>query len=207
VEGGIDNCPTELYSGDNGVRFGIKVMLPMDVSIPMDKDGKGWRLRMEAYNSVDGSQSFKFMMGLWKLICSNGAGIWHGRFCVTQRHTASLADVNLNIICGEALVDVKNVVKRMERWGGIQIDKEKRDVVNLELRNHFGSTANRVGRIYDEGKDPSLSRMVVPGLSPDRTAYRLYNALTWVGSRMPNAIDSAKTLSKVEEFMGATFRN
>jgi len=83
--------PAELYVGDNGARFGLRLVFPTLVCDP--GDGHPAAGQIELLNSVDRSLPLRLVMGFLRLVCSNGLVVGEGVTNLLEIHRKGRADV------------------------------------------------------------------------------------------------------------------
>ena len=91
----------ELTITDYGERMALSLYLPENYSFDPG-DGHPLALRLECFNSVDGSTRFRALMGWFRFVCSNGLIIGVTRSDVRRRHIGDigLSDVEAVLISG-----------------------------------------------------------------------------------------------------------
>jgi len=147
----------ELKITEYGERMALSLYLPDKFSFDPG-DGHNLSLRLECFNSVDGSTRFRALMGWFRLVCSNGLVIGVTRSDVRRRHVGDiqLSDVGAVLICGieESEKEKKNFLEWRKR--GVQPEQLKR-WVNEELRKGWGfKAAARAYHISQTGHDAEV---------------------------------------------------
>jgi len=83
-----ENVRAELTITEYGERMALSLYLPDKYSIDPG-DGEVMALRLECFNSVDGSSRFRVLMGWFRFVCSNGLIIGVTRADVRRRHVGN----------------------------------------------------------------------------------------------------------------------
>ena len=95
-------------------------------------------------NSHDGYNSFKFMLGLFRLVCSNGLVV-----CDNQMVNMSIRHINytfeeLRRIVAQAIEEVPNIVATMNKMRTIELsDAQKKDIARsmFKIRKNVDENA------------------------------------------------------------------
>ena len=164
-------------------------------------------LRLECFNSVDGSCRLVILFGWFRLVCSNGLVIGDTKIEIRERHGRHL-DLNAATSrIDDALRSVETDRRRIKKWEQqrVQID----DIAawsDGQVSKRWGKkAAARVFHICDSGRDVELADPFEPGLatkkrvrflyrvpgSPERatTRYDVSQALSFVATRRNNAAE------------------
>jgi hypothetical protein len=170
--------------------------------IPKDKKSLG--LRLECFNSVDGSSRLAVVLGWLRFVCMNGLIIGETLCFFKDIHNKHL---NLEKITGIITDGLKKVDKdkvRMATWEKAPLEQTRLEAwVNTELPKKWGKkAATRIYAICQEGNDvelmdpfqsalPSKKQtkpvQAVPGsVVPAANLYDLSQALSWVASSRSN---------------------
>lgn len=162
------------------------------------------RLRLECYNSVDGSARLVILLGWYRMICSNGMIIGESKAEFSDMHDQGLNTSIVPTVISKGLEAVKNDQARMRRWEQRKVD----DLVlgawaNGPLASKWGKkAASRIYWICSEGRDskitdpfaegratekPILLLGNVPGSpNPARNIYDVSQAMAWVSTNTKN---------------------
>jgi hypothetical protein len=170
-----------------------------------DAHGKKLDLRLECFNSVDGSSRLVILFGWFRLVCTNGLVIGETKIEIKERHgqTLDLASVPHRI--QRALEAVQADRDRMQRW---QTEKVGIDMIipwaDEKVAEAWGKkAAARVFHICVVGKDIEIADPFAPGKatqkpirylqrvpgSPERAAtkYDVSQALSFVATHRRDA--------------------
>ncbi|MFH2122527.1 MAG: DUF932 domain-containing protein [Pseudomonadota bacterium] len=180
-----------------GERMALSLYLPKEFSFDPG-DSHSMSMRLECFNSVDGSTRFRALMGWYRLVCSNGMVVGVTDSDVRRRHVGDLGldDVERVLSCGvqEAIQERKT----FEQWRKKEIS-QKTFVpwINEDLKSKWGfKAAARLYHICRTGHDaeivgqykgftpvtiPVSSVGEVPG-APDecRNLYDVSQSLAWL---------------------------
>ncbi len=200
----VADLKCEVGLSDFGEWMNLRVYFPRMFNF-IPGDGYPLKLRIEAFNSVDGTSRLKVLLGWFRLVCSNGLVIGKSVVEIKDIH-----DENLDLTC------IADVI----RSGAIKADSEKRrlrvwyehevipgmviDWADDVVAVRWGKkAATRVIGICATGNDvepadpfapgkPSEKSVRIVGAVPGapRTASNLYDvsqALSWVATRRDNA--------------------
>lgn len=137
----VDSVKAELEITNYGERMVLSLYLPDKYSFDPG-DGHQLALRLECYNSVDGSTRFHVFMGWFRFVCSNGLIIGVTRSDIRRRHigTLSLGDLSNVLISG--IQESEKEKKNFERWYQKQIKpSELIPWIEKDLRKGWGFKA------------------------------------------------------------------
>ncbi len=131
----------ELKITEYGERMALSLYLPERYSFDPG-DGHSLALRLECFNSVEGSTRFRALMGWFRFVCSNGLIIGVTRSDLRRRHIGdlSLSDVEAVLISGIEESDKEK--KNFEQWRKREIQPSKlTSWIKEELRKGWGFKA------------------------------------------------------------------
>jgi Domain of unknown function (DUF932) len=172
------------------------------------RNGGQLDLRVEAFNSVDGSARLTILSGWFRFVCSNGLVIGKSLLEVRDVHNPSLDLVKIEEAIAKAILHGRKDRERLTHWQNCRVDKK--DVaawVDGTVADCWGKKAAcRVFHICDSGRDmepdpfvagsPSAvpaeklrSRLpsTVPGaVIPAQNRYDVSQALSWVATQRTN---------------------
>ena len=168
-------------------------------------DGHKLSLRLECFNSVDGSSRLVILLGWFRFICANGAVIGETKAALRDIHDERL-DLSAipNIISG-GLSQVNADLKRLKNWENTALNPHSfQDWVDNHLSEQWGKKAAcRVFHICLNGVDVELTEpfakgdasdkpfkplIAVPGApNPARNLYDVSQALSWIATQRNSA--------------------
>jgi len=186
-----------------GEWMNFRVLLPEKYSLT---DARGYKtgLRLECFNSVDGSSRLMILLGWLRFVCSNGLVIGETKAELRDIHNAYLDLEAIPGIIARGMAQVKSEISRLQRWENEPLNPPVfRAWVNGKLASTWGKKAAcRVFHICEEGIDveitdpfapgpptekPTKAILDVPGAAkPSRNLYDVSQALSWVSTKRTN---------------------
>jgi Domain of unknown function (DUF932) len=184
-----------------------------------DAYGQKLDLRLECFNSVDGSSRLVILFGWFRFVCSNGLVIGETKIEIKERHGQSLDIASIPERIRPVFESVKVDRAKMEQW---ETDKVSIDNImtwtDTKLSEAWGKkAAARVFHICDSGKDVELEDFAlgsatekpvrylgrVPG-SPERanTKYDVSQALSFVATLGNNAEERVARQTDIPSLLG-----
>jgi hypothetical protein len=203
-----------------GGRMALRFVLPRKFGFDPG-DGHPLHLRLECFNSVDGSSRLVVLLSWYRLVCSNGLilGIDRVHQAVIHTETQEIPDVRALVVEGIAALDRERAF--YSRWLKMRITDAALDTwVDGPLKAKWGAlAAARVRLIFKTGCDgefedpfekatPSRKRMVeraaVPGafMTADH-AYAASQALAWVARKRLDVQDQLEYMKQIPDLMNA----
>lgn len=193
----------EVGLSELGEWMNFRIYLPENHGF-VDDHGK-LDLRLEGFNSVDGSTRLVIQFGWFRLVCLNGMIIGETKIDIRERHGQGLDLKKLPERIGNALDAIMTDRSRMERW-----QKEKVMIADVQtwcdktIATEWGKkAAARVFHICDTGRDIKIANPFAKGKatekpvhyldrvggSPDQatTKYDVAQALSFVATHLNNA--------------------
>ena len=159
-------------------------------------------LRLECFNSVDGSSRLLILFGWYRLICSNGLVIGKTKIEINERHQRLDLDAIPERI--RAAMHAVNADRtRMKNWQAAKVAID--DVTawaNKDVTEKWGKkAAARVFHICDAGKDIEIQDPFAPGEATEKPIQYL--------GRVPGSPERAATKYDVSQALSfvATHRN
>jgi hypothetical protein len=184
-------------------------------------DGEELTLRLECFNSVDGSSRLVILLGWFRFICTNGMIIGETKAALRDTH-----DKNLNLevipdIISEGLAKVKEDKERLKRWESFPIQVELLKFegwVDDHLAGECGKKAAcRTLHICRSGADVKLTNPFaggkpsekpikqlddVPGAhKPAKNLYDVCQALSWVATHRNSADERLEWQGRIPELI------
>jgi len=169
----------------------------------IDAHGSKLDLRLECFNSVDGSSRLIILFGWFRFVCANGLVIGETKIEIKERHGQSLDLDSIPKRIRPALEAVEADRLRMKRW-----QAEKVAIADIatwadeDLSEKWGKrAAARVFHICDAGKDIEIEDPFAPGVATEKPIRYL--------SRVPGSPERATTKYDVSQALSfvATRRN
>lgn len=194
----------ELGLSELGEWMNLRIYFPDEFNYtPMD--GQKLNLRLECFNSVDGSSRLVILLGWFRFICTNGMIIGKTKTEIREIHNPYMDLEQIPVIISDAMNLIQDEKERLQKW-------DKQDVpvdqvgkwVNAELTTSWGlKAACRTYHICKNGVDVEITDPFVkanatdkaievicevPGSAkPAKTVYDVSQALSWIASHRNNA--------------------
>ena len=202
VDNGVDpsSLRYELGLSQLSEWMNLRIYFPKKYSI-FDRQGEKTDLRLECFNSVDGSSRLVVLFGWIRFICSNGMIIGKTRLEIRERHAQSLDLDTMKTHIGSVFHDVKLDRNRMRLWDENRVSMDQvKTWIDTEVAKEWGKKAAvRVFYICTTGQDVRITglnrarateqlkvtpKCRVPG-SPElaRTRFDVAQALSFVASQ------------------------
>jgi len=173
-------------------------------------DGNNLSLRLECFNSVDGSSRLVILLGWFRFICSNGLIIGETKASLRDIHDENLnLDVIPNII-SKGLAKVNTDLKRMRRWESSIVELQNLiGWVDHHLAEQWGKKAAcRTLHICRSGADVDLTEKSVKQLNdvpgapkPAKNLFDVCQALSWVATHRNNADERLEWQGHIPELI------
>lgn len=188
------------------------------------KDGNTLGLRLECFNSVDGSSRLVILLGWLRFVCSNGLVIGE-----TKAELKDVHDQHLNLdvipqIIAEGLGKVNADLERLKKWESTAVSADTLKAwANTIVSNTWGKKAAcRAYHICLTGHDveivdpfakgeatekPVAVAEVVPGAAnPAQTLYDVSQTLSWLATNRNNTEERVDWQAAIPEMI-ANLRN
>ena len=152
-----DKVDAELTITEYGERMALRLYLPEKYSFDPG-DGHPMALRLECFNSVDGSSRFRVLMGWFRFVCSNGLIIGVTHADVRRRHVGDFRLEGVGAVLASGLKEFEPEKKNFECWrkAGITL-KQLAPWVDTDLRKGWGfKAAARTFHIASSGSDAKV---------------------------------------------------
>lgn len=215
----LEQLRCELGLSELGEWMNLRIYFPKEYDHEPN-DGNRVGLRLECYNSVDGSSRLIILLGWLRFVCSNGMIIGETKVELRDIHNKYM-DINRipDIVC-DGLEKVNGDRQRLAKWEDIEVSlKDTLPMwINQDLSDAWGKKAAcRVFHICTSGYDveitdpfalgnatekPTKPVMKVPG-APDnaKNLYDVGQALSWVATNRNNAEERLKWQTKIPELV------
>lgn len=206
VDEGIDpsGLHYEVGLSELGEWMNFRIYFPKEYCFE-EASGLKLDLRLECFNSVDGSSRLVILFGWYRLICSNGLVIGKTKIEIRERHGQGLDLASVPGRIRPAFREVEVDRARMKQWRKEKIDiNDVADWANESISETWGKkAAARVFHICESGRDVRIDNPFAPGAAtekpirylqhvpgaPERaeTKYHALQALSFVATRRKNA--------------------
>ncbi len=148
----------ELKITEYGERMALSLYLPERYQFDPG-DSHPMALRLECFNSVDGSTRFRALMGWFRFVCSNGLIIGVTRSDLRRRHVGDLQIEDIGKVLKSGLNDSDTEKKNFEKWRKTPINLKQ--IVSWSentVRKGWGfKAATRVYHIAHTGVDVEVT--------------------------------------------------
>ena len=160
-------------------------------------------LRLECFNSVDGSSRLVIQFSWFRLVCSNGMTVKETTAVLSDIHNQHLSLDRIPEIIAEGLTKVRADKERLQLWEQSPIESLKFNVwVDGHLTDRWGKKAAcRALHICRSGADVELLDLFAGGKASDKQV-KMLDAVPGSSRPAKNLYDVAQTLSWI-----ATKRN
>lgn len=176
-------------------------------------------LRLEFFNSVDGSTRFRALMGWFRFVCSNGLIIGITCSDIRKRHIGDLHLEDVNAVLTSGLEEFKTEKENFKRWRNVVINPNQiTSWVDNELQKGWGfKAAARAYHIMRFGSDAEIGEQFksktptticmkktnpVPG-TPDqcRNLFDLSQILAWLAKERRDVQEQLEWREKIPELI------
>jgi len=203
---------------DLGEWMNLRVYFPNEYNY-VRNDSDSLALRLECFNSVDGSSRLVLLLGWIRFICGNGLVIGETRAELRDIHDEHLDLEPIPEIIGEALKKVKLERERLDNWEKTPIDPEPFQAwINKDVSDALGKKAAcRVFHICKTGHDAKLTKPFAPGEATEKPVelttrvpgspnlagnlFDVSQALSWVANSRTNAEELVEWQAKIPELL------
>ena len=153
-----EEVKAELCITEYGERMALSLYLPEEFAFDPG-DGHPLTMRLECFNSVDGSTRFRALMGWYRFVCSNGMIIGVTQTEVRRRHVGEMGLDDVQTVLGYGLQAADVEKRNFEQWRQRTVAPD--DLVpwiNKELKNGWGfKAAARFYHIARTGHDAEIA--------------------------------------------------
>ena len=186
-----------------------------------DAQGAKLRLRIEGFNSVNGSSSLLILFGWFSFVCSNGMVIGETKIRIEERHRQGLDVTAISKRVGPALKAVELDRRRMKKWQEAVVTSH--DIaawVDEKVTATWGKkAAARTFHICVSGTDVQIENPFAPGHATEKpvlyldrvpgsparatTKYDVSQAMSYVASHRANAEERVAWLEDIPRLLAA----
>lgn len=163
--------------GSKGIRsFHMVALQNDDVTIPDPNGGTEAYVRIILQNSHDGFNSFKFMMGLYRCICSNGLVVCDAEFSVFSIRHINYTFEELQKLVMKVVETVPGIINKRDVMAKTELTEEQKREMATEtyrIRKHL---ASEVKLTLD---DATINDLLYPTRKEDEgnTLWQVFNVL------------------------------
>ncbi len=200
----ISIYPVEIYIGDGGSKFSLRIVLSDIVCDP--GDGHPVAGRLQILNSVDRTIPFRLNMDHFRLVCSNGLRMWESSVDLLEVHLKGRLDqLMIDQAVREGLKHLQGSGKSFEAMVATEIPKGfTRDLLNQISKTWGRREAEEINQAWTQG---IYRKVQVPGVNtPAATVWDLYSTLTWVSGRSRDLAGQLKTSETAHRILSEVLR-
>jgi hypothetical protein len=221
IDAGIEpsDLRYEVGLSELGEWMNFRIYLPDSYNF-VDARGNQLGLRLECFNSVDGSARLVILFGWLRFVCTNGLVIGETKIEIRERHGEGLDLDNTSQRIQPALSAVLGDRSRMMKW---QSQKVAIDAVASWADDHVSEewgkkAAARVFHICDSGKDIAIDDPFAPGAATEKpirylapvpgaparasTKYDVAQAMSFVATHRKNAEERVAWQDEIPRLLG-----
>jgi hypothetical protein len=194
-EAQINLSKVELMITQYGERMALSLYFSEDYSFDPG-DGNPMTLRLECFNSVDGSTRFRALMGWFRFVCSNGLIIGVTRYDMDRRHVGDLQIQDISKVLTSGIKEAETEKKNFERWHKTPISsKNLAPWVDSPLRKEWGfKAATRFFHIAHTGADVDIIGQY-KGSTPTTIAVQVRQPVPGAPKESQNLYDVSQILA------------
>jgi hypothetical protein len=147
----------ELEITEYGERMNLSLYLPDDFGFDPG-DGNWMALRLELFNSVEGSTRFRALMGWFRFVCSNGLIIGITKSDFRRRHIGNLRISDVSTVLLSGIKESEAEIRNFGDWRSQSIQpKRLRNWIENPLKKCWGfKAATRTYHIARSGYDINI---------------------------------------------------
>ncbi len=210
----------ELGLTELGEWMNLRVYFPKEFSHTL-ADGHEIDLKVDCFNSVDGSSRLIVIFGWLRLVCSNGLVIGETKVELRDIHNESLNIGKIPKLVANAMKRVKNDLLRLRGWENapVEIDSVATWVNKCVAEKWGKKAACRTYHICDSGYDVEMVDPFAPGKATEKPTkqvlrvpgaparaknlYDVSQALSWVATRRNNPEERFNWQTQIPELVAA----
>jgi hypothetical protein len=218
----LEHVRASLRITERGERMALIFLFPEDdpYTLILSPRGDQLRLRLQCFNSVDGSMRFIAMLGWYRFVCSNGLVAGEVRVHFRKRHDLYLDPFRIYEVLSTGLSNLMEERTLHTRWPQTRIDNTLlRRWVDGPLKAKWGvKLAARAYCIARTGRDcriplhfekgpPSEKTMeptrAVPGSwVPADNAFAVSQVLSWLAKERHEIPEQVERMREIPELIG-----
>lgn len=214
----LETVKAALRITEYGERMALSLYLPKTYDFDPG-DGYPMALRLECFNSVDGSTRFRALMGWFRLVCSNGLVIGITRSDIHRRHIGNLSIEDIGAVLSSGLQATETEIKNFVQWRNTPIVEDQLNLwIEEALRETWGfKAATRAYHIFMTGYDvdvigpykgntpatiPVLQTARVPG-APEKSqnGYDVSQILAWIAKERRDIQEQLEWKEQIPELL------
>jgi len=208
----------QLEITEYGERMALSLYLPERFSFDPG-DGYPLSMRLEYFNSVEGSTRFRALMGWFRFVCSNGLIIGVTRSDVRRRHVGDLGLDDVETVLSSGIRESDQERHNFEEW--LKKPITPNDIVpwvNKDLKKRWGfKAAARLSHISRTGHDaeivgpykkntpttiPIRKAKKIPGAPSEcKNLYDVSQSLAWLAKERRDVQEQLAWREKIPELI------
>lgn len=214
----LDKGRAELIITEHGERMHFSFYLPEKYEFDPG-DGNKLTMRLECFNSVDGSTRFRVFMGWFRLVCSNGLIIGVTQADVWRRHVGDLSLNGVKDVLSAGLAQTEAEKDNFKKWNTMPVNVNKlKPWCNKELKSKWGfKAATRAYHIAKTGHDVEIAgpykdftpttiatkeTLAVPGCPPIcKNIFDLSQILAWLAKERRDIQEQLEWKEQIAEIL------
>jgi len=175
-----EEVKAELSLTDFGERMRLRVLFPDKFGFEV-REGDRMGLKLECFNSVDGSMSFQAIVGWLRVVCSNGMTVGAAD-TYNRRHNQSMELKEIAAVLRAGITSTEHEREAYQDWMKRQVTPEKlAQWVNKDLAAKWGvKAAMRTWHITTFGHDVTSADRFEKGKPTEKTTLK--------GADVPGAV-------------------
>ena len=192
---GLEETTAELAITGYGERMNLSLYLPERYDFDPG-DGSPMAMRLEIFNSVDGSTRFRALMGWFRFICSNGLIVGVTKSDFRRRHVGDLSIADIGMVLSAGLADAEQEKQSFRSWQerGVEIH-EVAAWADKDVRKAWRfKAAARAYHIARTGFDVQIAGSY-KGASPRTIAVKQTREVPGCRGQARNAFDVSQVLA------------
>ena len=200
-----------------GERMHLAILLPERYNMVLNDDVMG--LRLECFNSVDGSMKFTCIIGWLRFVCSNGLVVGVADTYYKQRHNRNLEINDIAAMLSAGIAATTGEREFYLGWSKKKVSDDKLETwVNKHLAKRWGvKAAARTWHITRNGYDVSFADpfekglpteksvkvvSMVPGaILPGNTVYAVAQSLAWLAKERRDIQEQLQMKREIHELL------
>ncbi|MBM5575779.1 DUF932 domain-containing protein [Deefgea sp. CFH1-16] len=215
----INSLQCELGLSTLGEWMNFRIYFPESYDF-IATDKNPMQLRLECFNSVDGSSRLVLLFGWYRFICSNGMVIGETISELSDVHNKYMDIGKIKVIVTKAMDQVNKDKKTMTQWQKLSVSEDNiANWVDSTVANKWGKKAAfRVFHICMSGHDAKYADPFEMECPSQKTAiklnavlgsplksmnlYDVSQALSWVATGRNNAEEKTQWQAEIPQLIG-----
>lgn len=202
----------------HGERMRLSVLFPQTFNLKV-KDNDEMGLRLECFNSVDGSMKFMSVIGWLRFVCSNGLVVGVADTYYRKRHNRDMKLDEIAAVMREGIASTTMERQTYQEWSRTKVEEGRfKEWVNGPLAKRWGvKAAARTWHITLTGQDVSFAdpfekgkateKTVVPGnkvpgaVLPGDNFYAIVQSMSWLAKERRDVMAQLEWKREIPELV------